>query len=173
MSLGFRIKSRKVIRCVGWWLVVHLEYSVSFGPFLTMNFKFDQDHGSRPGLELDTIYITFQMTCQLEFHVNIISLIRFVRWKKVITVHSLNGKGWKGWWWCIWIIASDLVLFEFEIGDWRFVIDHSVFKLLETISPKPILASLMVLACPRSLLLTSVLCRLLILKISITMTKSF
>ena len=71
MSFGFRIKSRKVIRCVGWWLVVHLDYSVNSGPFLTMNFKFDQDHGSRPGLELDTIYITFQMTCQLEFHVNI------------------------------------------------------------------------------------------------------
>ena len=27
----------------GWWLV-HLDYSVSSGPFLTMNFEFDQDH---------------------------------------------------------------------------------------------------------------------------------
>ena len=35
----------------GWW--VHLDYNVSYGPFLIMNFEFDQDHGSRPGPELD------------------------------------------------------------------------------------------------------------------------
>ena len=34
-----------------WW--VHLDYSVSSGPFLTMNYEFDQDHGPRPGPELD------------------------------------------------------------------------------------------------------------------------
>ena len=27
----------------GWWLV-HLYYSVSSGPFLTLNFEFDPDH---------------------------------------------------------------------------------------------------------------------------------
>ena len=26
-------------------VVVHLDYNVSSGPFLTMNFEFDQDHG--------------------------------------------------------------------------------------------------------------------------------
>ena len=30
----------------GW---VELDYSVSSGPFLTMNFEFDHDHGPRPG----------------------------------------------------------------------------------------------------------------------------
>ena len=35
----------------GWW--VHLDYSVISGPFLTMNFDFDQDCGPRPGPELD------------------------------------------------------------------------------------------------------------------------
>ena len=37
----------------GWW--VHLCYSVISDPFLTMNFKFDQDHGQRPGSKLDKI----------------------------------------------------------------------------------------------------------------------
>ena len=37
-----------------WW--VHLDYSVSSGPFLTMNYEFDQDHGPRPGPELDNIF---------------------------------------------------------------------------------------------------------------------
>ena len=35
----------------GWW--VQLDYNVSSGPFFTMNFEFDQDHGPRPGPELD------------------------------------------------------------------------------------------------------------------------
>ena len=29
--------------------VVHLDYNISSGPFLIMNFEFDQDHGPRPG----------------------------------------------------------------------------------------------------------------------------
>ena len=32
---------------------VHFDYDVSSGPSLTMNFEFDQDHGPRPGPELD------------------------------------------------------------------------------------------------------------------------
>ena len=31
-----------------------MDYNNSSGPFLTMNFKFDQDHGPRQGPELDT-----------------------------------------------------------------------------------------------------------------------
>ena len=38
---------------VGWW--VHLDYRVSSGPFSTMNFEFDQNHGPRPGPELHNI----------------------------------------------------------------------------------------------------------------------
>ena len=34
----------------GW---VDLYHSVSSGPFLTMNFEFNQYHGPRPGSELD------------------------------------------------------------------------------------------------------------------------
>ena len=41
----------KICGVVGGW--VELDYSVSSGPFLTMFFEFDQDHGPRPGLELD------------------------------------------------------------------------------------------------------------------------
>ena len=33
--------------------MVHLDYNVSSGHFLTMNFEFDQDHGPRPGPKLD------------------------------------------------------------------------------------------------------------------------
>ena len=39
----------------GW---VELDYSVSSGPFLTMNFEFDHDHGPRPGPELDNCLYT-------------------------------------------------------------------------------------------------------------------
>ena len=35
----------------GWW--VEFEYNVSSGPFLTMNFEFEQDPGPRPGPQLD------------------------------------------------------------------------------------------------------------------------
>ena len=35
----------------GW--VGHLDYSIISGPFLIMNFEFDQDHGPRPQPELD------------------------------------------------------------------------------------------------------------------------
>ena len=35
---------------------LELDYSVSSGPFLTMNFEFNQDHGPRPGPELDNFY---------------------------------------------------------------------------------------------------------------------
>ena len=30
-----------------------MDYSDSYGPFLTMNFEFDHDYGPRPGPELD------------------------------------------------------------------------------------------------------------------------
>ena len=36
------------------WVLVHLDYSISSGHFLTMNFEFDQDHGPRAGLKLDS-----------------------------------------------------------------------------------------------------------------------
>ena len=32
---------------------LELDYSVSSGPFLTMNFEFNQEHGPRPGPKLD------------------------------------------------------------------------------------------------------------------------
>ena len=32
---------------------MHLDYSISSGPFLTVNFEFDQDHGPRPGPGLE------------------------------------------------------------------------------------------------------------------------
>ena len=47
------------------WVVVHLEYDVSSGPFLTMNFEFDQDHGPRPGPKLDNYYFSFSV--QMEY----------------------------------------------------------------------------------------------------------
>ena len=37
--------------------MVHLAYRVRSVPFLIMNFEFDQDHGPRPGPQLDNIYI--------------------------------------------------------------------------------------------------------------------
>ena len=36
-------------------VVVHLDYNVSSGSFLTMNFEFDQDHGPWPGPKLVNI----------------------------------------------------------------------------------------------------------------------
>ena len=33
--------------------LVHLDFNVSSGPFLTMNFEFNQEHGPRPGPKLD------------------------------------------------------------------------------------------------------------------------
>ena len=36
---------------------MHLDYNVSSGPFLTMDFEFDQDHGTRPEPKLDNILI--------------------------------------------------------------------------------------------------------------------
>ena len=42
-------------KVAGWWWVVHLDYNVSSGPFLTMNFELDQDHGPRPGPGLDNL----------------------------------------------------------------------------------------------------------------------
>ena len=36
----------------GWWWWVHLDYSVSSGPFLTMNFEFDQDQDQDPSLTI-------------------------------------------------------------------------------------------------------------------------
>ena len=32
---------------------MHLDYSISSGPFLTVNFEFDQDHRPRPGPKLE------------------------------------------------------------------------------------------------------------------------
>ena len=50
----------------GWW--VHLYYSVISDPFLTMNFKFDQDHGQRPGSKLDKIACTYRVFNKFYFH---------------------------------------------------------------------------------------------------------
>ena len=33
--------------------LVHLDYDISSGSLLTMNFEFDLDHGPRPGPKLD------------------------------------------------------------------------------------------------------------------------
>ena len=45
------LKSYGVVMVGGGWL--ELDYSVRSGPFGTINFEFDQDHGPRPGPELD------------------------------------------------------------------------------------------------------------------------
>ena len=50
-------------------MVVHLDYNVSSGPFLTMNFEFDLDHGPRPAPELDNsepIYINIHLLFKLK-----------------------------------------------------------------------------------------------------------
>ena len=36
---------------------MHLKYNISSGPFLTVNFQFDLDHGQRPGPELANSYL--------------------------------------------------------------------------------------------------------------------
>ena len=62
-----------------WDLVVHLDYSISSGPFLTMKFDQDHGHGPGPGPELNnsfTFLIKNQMnqTCYASDTISVLNL---------------------------------------------------------------------------------------------------
>ena len=69
-----------------WWVL--LDYSDSSGPFLTMNFEFDQDHGPRPGHELDNHSLQLK-TAQLELDSKV-QLYSMTDQNKQLVCYELN-----------------------------------------------------------------------------------
>ena len=55
----------------GWW--VHLDYSISSGSSLTLNFQFEPDHGPKTGPELDNL---IKLTSPLSFKLIADTLVR-------------------------------------------------------------------------------------------------
>ena len=89
--------------------LVHLVYSLSSGPFLTMHFEFDQDHGPRPGPKLDNF--KQNMFAIIELRSNVQFWTRQKSWKVFIPISNdvifLNASTKESWpkasCWCLLI----------------------------------------------------------------------
>ena len=72
-------------KVMGWW--VHLDYNVSSGPFLTINFECDYDNVPGPAWQLTLIFKVSVISCPLyKISINPNFAVNFSRFYRIMTI---------------------------------------------------------------------------------------